>query len=130
MLATWCLCGVVGRHSELCMGVCVCVCVCVYSVLSTEYQAVLRRMTPAVKQHLDSLVPAAPQLNMCDLAAMVTASSTPHVHSLICHPPRCIPFMLDYLAYTLHKTTKDRIIGLLRFSLQNELLQYTLIIYK
>ncbi|XP_030232712.1 N-acetylgalactosamine-6-sulfatase isoform X2 [Gadus morhua] len=40
------------------------------SVLSMEYQTVLRRIAPVVKQHLDSLVPAAPQLNMCDLAAM------------------------------------------------------------
>ncbi|KAK0149297.1 N-acetylgalactosamine-6-sulfatase [Merluccius polli] len=40
------------------------------SVLSSEYQSVLSRVTPVVKQHQDSLVPAAPQLNMCDLAAM------------------------------------------------------------
>ena len=116
--------------------VCVCVCVCVYSVLSMEYQTVLRRIAPVVKQHLDSLVPAAPQLNMCDLAAMVTASSTPHVHSLTCHPPRCIIharlfslhiWQSDKLRLWKNQTTKGRIVALLLFSLQNELLLYTLI---
>ncbi|KAG5849327.1 hypothetical protein ANANG_G00109040 [Anguilla anguilla] len=40
------------------------------SVLSAEYQAVLRQISPVVKQHRSGLVPGVPQLNMCDLAVM------------------------------------------------------------
>ncbi|XP_036440317.1 LOW QUALITY PROTEIN: N-acetylgalactosamine-6-sulfatase [Colossoma macropomum] len=40
------------------------------SVLSEEYQAVLRRVTSVVEQHQKTLIPGQPQLNMCDLAVM------------------------------------------------------------
>uniref|UniRef100_A0A673A7U9 N-acetylgalactosamine-6-sulfatase n=1 Tax=Sphaeramia orbicularis TaxID=375764 RepID=A0A673A7U9_9TELE len=40
------------------------------SVLSNEYQDALGRISSVVEQHQKSLVPAAPQLNMCDLAVM------------------------------------------------------------
>lgn len=45
--------------------------VCVCSVLSKEYHDVLSRISPVVEQHKKTLVPGAPQLNMCDVAVMV-----------------------------------------------------------
>ncbi|XP_055991560.1 N-acetylgalactosamine-6-sulfatase [Sorex fumeus] len=40
------------------------------SFRSAEYQAALGRFRPLVQQHLDTLVPGQPQLNVCDRAAM------------------------------------------------------------
>ncbi|XP_029283150.1 LOW QUALITY PROTEIN: N-acetylgalactosamine-6-sulfatase [Cottoperca gobio] len=40
------------------------------SVLTKEYQDVLSRISPVVEQHKKMLVPAVPQLNMCDMAVM------------------------------------------------------------
>ncbi|KAE8608393.1 hypothetical protein XENTR_v10011492 [Xenopus tropicalis] len=40
------------------------------SVLSTEYEAALSRISPVVQQHRNSMVPGEPQLNVCDLAVM------------------------------------------------------------
>lgn len=41
------------------------------SVLTQEYQDVLRWISPVVEQHKKTLVPGVPQLNMCDVAVMV-----------------------------------------------------------
>ncbi|XP_049900693.1 N-acetylgalactosamine-6-sulfatase [Epinephelus moara] len=40
------------------------------SVLTKEYQHVLSRISPVVEEHKRTLVPGAPQLNMCDRAVM------------------------------------------------------------
>lgn len=40
------------------------------SVLTKEYQDVLSRISPVVEEHERTLVPGAPQLNMCDRAVM------------------------------------------------------------
>ncbi|XP_007553968.1 N-acetylgalactosamine-6-sulfatase [Poecilia latipinna] len=40
------------------------------SVLSKEYEEVLRSVSAVVQQHQKTLVPGMPQLNMCDLAVM------------------------------------------------------------
>lgn len=47
----------------MCPGIC--------SVLTKEYQDVLRWISPVVEQHKKTLVPGVPQLNMCDVAVMV-----------------------------------------------------------
>uniref|UniRef100_A0A3P8UEL6 Galactosamine (N-acetyl)-6-sulfatase n=1 Tax=Cynoglossus semilaevis TaxID=244447 RepID=A0A3P8UEL6_CYNSE len=39
-------------------------------VLSSEYRDALKSISPIVEQHQKTLVPGAPQLNMCDLAVM------------------------------------------------------------
>lgn len=44
----------------------------VCSVLSKEYQDTLQRVSAVVQQHQKTLVPGVPQLNMCDLAVMVS----------------------------------------------------------
>lgn len=40
------------------------------SVLTKEYQSVLRTITPVVEEHKQGLVPGMPQLNVCDAAVM------------------------------------------------------------
>ncbi|XP_053127181.1 N-acetylgalactosamine-6-sulfatase isoform X2 [Hemicordylus capensis] len=37
---------------------------------STEYEAAMERISPAVQQHKEALLPGQPQLNVCDRAAM------------------------------------------------------------
>lgn len=45
---------------------------CVCSVLSKEYQDALSWISTVVQKHKESLVPGMPQLNMCDMAVMVS----------------------------------------------------------
>ncbi|XP_020844811.1 N-acetylgalactosamine-6-sulfatase isoform X3 [Phascolarctos cinereus] len=49
------------------------------SVSSPEYQAALHRISPIVEEHEKTMIPAAPQLNVCNPAVMVLAA-----------PPNCL----------------------------------------
>lgn len=45
---------------------------CLCSVLSKEYQDASNWISIVVQKHKDTLVPGMPQLNMCDMAVMVS----------------------------------------------------------
>ncbi|KAJ8247325.1 hypothetical protein GJAV_G00245010 [Gymnothorax javanicus] len=66
------------------------------SVLSTEYQSVLRQISPIVEQHKRGLVPGVPQLNMCDLAVMNWAPAGCERMGKCLKAPKSQPWKCDW----------------------------------
>ncbi|XP_062845442.1 N-acetylgalactosamine-6-sulfatase isoform X2 [Trichomycterus rosablanca] len=66
------------------------------SVLSDEYQAVLKLITPIVEQHKKELEPGEPQLNMCDLAEMNWAPPGCEKLGKCLKPPSSNPWKCDW----------------------------------
>uniref|UniRef100_A0A3Q2TJR3 N-acetylgalactosamine-6-sulfatase n=1 Tax=Fundulus heteroclitus TaxID=8078 RepID=A0A3Q2TJR3_FUNHE len=62
------------------------------SVLSKEYQEVLRSVSAVVQQHQKTLVPGMPQLNMCDLAVMNWAPPGCEKLGKCLKPPKSAPW--------------------------------------
>ncbi|MBN3299428.1 GALNS sulfatase, partial [Amia calva] len=66
------------------------------SVLSEEYQAVLRHVTALVNEHRKALVPGVPQLNMCDLAVMNWAPEGCQQLGKCLKPPESAPWKCEW----------------------------------
>ncbi|KAK5603688.1 hypothetical protein CRENBAI_002428 [Crenichthys baileyi] len=62
------------------------------SVLTKEYQEVLRSISAVVQQHQKTLVPGMPQLNMCDLAVMNWAPPGCEKLGKCLKPPKSAPW--------------------------------------
>ncbi|XP_022520864.2 N-acetylgalactosamine-6-sulfatase isoform X1 [Astyanax mexicanus] len=66
------------------------------SVLSKEYQDVLGRISAVVEQHVKTLVPGQPQLNMCDLAVMNWSPPGCEKLGKCLKPPPSQPYKCDW----------------------------------
>lgn len=66
------------------------------SVLSKEYRDVLSRISPLVDEHQRTLVPGAPQLNMCDLAVMNWAPAGCEKLGKCLQAPKSQPWKCDW----------------------------------
>lgn len=69
---------------------------CPISVLSREYRDVLSRISPLVEEHQRTLVPGAPQLNMCDLAVMNWAPAGCEKLGKCLKAPKSQPWKCDW----------------------------------
>lgn len=61
-----------------------------HSVLAKEYQDVLSWISPVVEEHRSTLVAGIPQLNMCDVAVMVSFTG---LLQLFCPSPSSVSRM-------------------------------------
>lgn len=66
------------------------------SVLSKEYQDVLGRISAVVNQHVKTLVPGQPQLNMCDVAVMNWSPPGCEKLGKCLKPPPSQPYKCDW----------------------------------
>lgn len=66
------------------------------SVLTKEYQEVLKIISPIVEQHQKTLVPGVPQLNMCDLAVMNWAPEGCEKLGKCLKAPKSSPWKCDW----------------------------------
>uniref|UniRef100_A0AAY4EKY6 N-acetylgalactosamine-6-sulfatase n=1 Tax=Denticeps clupeoides TaxID=299321 RepID=A0AAY4EKY6_9TELE len=66
------------------------------SVLTEEYQTVLKLISPVVEQHKSTLVPSVPQLNMCDLAVMNWAPPGCEKLGKCLKPPKPNPWKCEW----------------------------------
>ncbi|XP_072527104.1 N-acetylgalactosamine-6-sulfatase [Salminus brasiliensis] len=66
------------------------------NVLSEEYQDVLARISAVVEEHVKTLVPGQPQLNMCDLAVMNWSPPGCERLGKCLKPPPSQPYKCDW----------------------------------